>query len=60
MQLFFMVFGLMLVFEGILPFLAPDMWRRMVTSVLLQNKKGVRLFGLMSMLIGLGILYLLR
>ncbi len=52
--------GLVFVFEGLLPFLAPRFWRRMIQQIMIQNDKAVRVFGLMSMLTGVGILYILR
>ncbi len=54
--------GLALVFviEGILPFVAPQRWRDMVKQVSELDDKSLRGFGLFSMLLGLGLLYLIR
>lgn len=53
-------FCLMLVIEGILPFLYPHRWRQMVATLANVDDKNLRFMGLVSMLIGLGLLYLLR
>jgi uncharacterized protein YjeT (DUF2065 family) len=58
MQLFFMALGLMFVLEGILPFLAPRMWRHMIQNIMMQDDKTLRIFGLVIMLVGLAVLYL--
>lgn len=53
-------FALVLVIEGIMPFLSPDGWRRMMLSVSQLDDRALRLAGLISMLVGAGLLYLLR
>ncbi|EKD54392.1 MAG: hypothetical protein ACD_60C00087G0004 [uncultured bacterium] len=60
MQLFLMAIALVFVLEGLLPFLAPHLWRRVMQNMLIQPDKTVRMIGLVSMLIGLGLLYLLN
>mgnify|MGYP003151707822 FL=1 len=52
-------FCLLLIIEGIIPFLYPDRWRRLLETVSTTDDKMLRLVGLFSMLLGLGILYLL-
>ncbi|MGD9000608.1 MAG: DUF2065 domain-containing protein [Granulosicoccaceae bacterium] len=52
--------ALVLVIEGIMPFLSPDGWRRMMLSVSQLDDRALRLAGLISMLAGAGLLYLLR
>lgn len=47
--------GLLLVFEGILPFLSPSVWRRFVQQMFMQSDKAIRIMGLISMLIGLAV-----
>ena len=49
--------ALMLVFEGLLPFLSPAAWRRMFQRVTAMSDGQIRFVGLMS--IGLGLLLLL-
>lgn len=57
-HLFFVALGLVFVMEGFLPFLTPRIWRRIMQQMIIQSDKALHLFGLISMLIGLGILYL--
>lgn len=52
--------ALMLVIEGIIPFLNPDALRRMLASVAQMDDRSVRLAGLISMLTGLAVLYWVR
>ena len=51
--------SLMLVIEGILPFLYPGRWRRLVTRLAEINDGQLRLAGLCSMLSGVALLYLI-
>ncbi|WP_220811561.1 DUF2065 domain-containing protein [Pseudomonas paralcaligenes] len=53
-------FCLMLVLEGILPFLYPQRWRRAVTQLAQLPDRRLRLMGLISMLLGTALLYLLH
>ncbi|WP_027329354.1 DUF2065 domain-containing protein [Marinimicrobium agarilyticum] len=53
-------FCLMLVIEGIIPFLYPQRWRQLVASLALVNDRRLRMMGLVSMLIGAGLLLVLR
>lgn len=55
---FFAAISLVFVLEGILPFLAPRAWRRAMQQMMMQSDKTLRICGLVSMLIGLGLLYL--
>ncbi|MDG1311962.1 MAG: DUF2065 domain-containing protein [Porticoccaceae bacterium] len=48
--------GLMLVFEGIMPFLSPSRWHNMAEVLATADDKSMRLIGLLSMLLGLGLL----
>lgn len=50
----------MLVIEGLLPFLAPNGFRRLLLQVASQNSRQLRLTGLMSMLSGVVLLYLVN
>ena len=52
--------ALLLVFEGILPFLNPRGWRRTVFSIASLRDRDLRLAGAVSMLLGVGLLYLVR
>jgi uncharacterized protein len=49
-------FALYLVLEGIFPFVSPDgLKRRLLSMSMLQNRT-LRIYGLVSMLVGLGLL----
>lgn len=50
--------ALMLVFEGLLPFLSPGSWRRTFERVLLLSDGQLRFLGLCSIVIGLLLLSL--
>ena len=52
--------ALMLVFEGILPFLNPARFRNMVRMLDQMEDNMVRRIGFISMLAGVGLLYLVR
>ena len=52
--------GLMLVLEGALPFLAPTMWRETFRKLLELSDGQLRFMGLISMLLGLGIVFVTR
>ena len=59
-QLLLTAVALMLVFEGILPFLAPGMWRETFRRLTELSDGQIRFIGLTSMLIGLLMLYFVR
>lgn len=44
--------GLVLVFEGLLPFVSPAGWRRVFSQMLTLRDGQIRFFGLISVLIG--------
>jgi hypothetical protein len=50
--------ALLFVIEGIMPFLAPGLMRRMLLEVARQDNRSLRVTGLVSMLVGVGLLYL--
>ena len=52
--------SLMLIFEGVLPFLVPNRLRVVALTVLQLNDRALRAVGLISMALGLGILYWVR
>lgn len=49
--------ALVLIIEGVLPFLSPRAWRQMIVGVAQQQDKAIRSVGLGSMLLGLALLY---
>lgn len=52
--------ALLLVFEGMLPFLSPDGWRQAMIQAGKLSDKTLRIIGLVSMLVGVLILYLVH
>jgi uncharacterized protein YjeT (DUF2065 family) len=55
-----MAFGLMLVIEGVMPFLAPAQWREMLRRVGALADGQIRFFGLAMMVAGIAVLALAR
>jgi hypothetical protein len=55
-----LAFALMLIIEGLLPLLAPSAWREMFRRVTELRTGQIRFFGLASILIGLGLFWLLQ
>lgn len=53
-------FALMLVIEGVLPFLMPMLWRDTFRRLTEMSDGQLRFIGLTSMLVGLLLLYLAR
>ncbi len=51
---------LMLVLEGILPFLYPRRWRETIVQLAQLSDRQLRIVGLSSMLLGTALLYLLH
>ena len=57
---FLMALALMLIIEGVLPFLAPNLWRETFRRITRMSDGQIRFFGLTSMLIGVLLLFLVR
>ncbi len=53
-------FCLMLVLEGIMPFLMPHRWRDIADKLAKMDDRTMRMMGLFSMLLGAGLLFLLK
>jgi len=51
-------FSLVLVIEGIIPFLYPSRWRRLVAQLAVVDDRTLRTVGFISMLSGVGLLFL--
>ena len=51
---------LVLVIEGIIPFLYPRRWRQMVMALADVSDRDMRIAGFMSMVVGSGLLYLIN
>lgn len=56
---FWQALALFLVFEGLLPFVTPGGWRRMVAQVAQLQDGQIRFIGLISMVCGLVCLWVL-
>ncbi|MCV0441249.1 MAG: DUF2065 family protein [Hydrogenophaga sp.] len=52
-ELFWYALALVLVFEGLLPLLAPTLWRRVFTDLMRLRDGQLRFFGLISLGSGL-------
>jgi len=52
--------ALMLVFEGMLPFISPKSWRNAMSQAAQQPDNVLRILGFLSMLAGVIVLYLVR
>ena len=52
--------ALMLVLEGLMPFLKPELLRRMVEMLAQMDDRSIRMAGLGSMLTGVVLLYVVR
>jgi uncharacterized protein YjeT (DUF2065 family) len=57
---FWLAMALVLVIEGLFPFLSPPGWRRMFTQILQLSDGQIRFFGLCSILAGALWLFWLR
>ena len=55
-----MAFALMLVIEGLFPFLAPSAWRETFRRLMQLSDGQIRFFGLSSMLAGLTLLLIAK
>ena len=51
---------LVMVIEGVMPFLNPQSWRNMIFKVVQLNDRSLRIMGFVSMLIGVGMLYVVN
>jgi uncharacterized protein YjeT (DUF2065 family) len=51
---------LILIIEGMAPFIHPARWRKLVTAMTAIKDRQLRAFGLVSMLLGLAVLSLLN
>jgi uncharacterized protein YjeT (DUF2065 family) len=46
-------FGLMLIFEGVMPFVSPQGWRDKMAQLLVLQDGQIRFFGLVCMVVGI-------
>jgi len=54
------VISLVMIFEGILPFLNPELWKKFMLLILKQSNLFLRIMGLISMISGVFLLYVFR
>jgi len=59
-EIFLPALALMLVLEGLLPFLAPVAWREAFSRMIQMKDGQIRFMGLVSMLVGLILLLITR
>lgn len=59
-ELLLSAFALVFVIEGMLPFINPKWWRKMILTIMTQPDSALRLFGLVNMLLGLLLLYFIK
>ncbi|MEO7940833.1 MAG: DUF2065 domain-containing protein [Burkholderiaceae bacterium] len=59
-DVFWLALALVLVIEGLLPFLSPAHWKRMFLQMAQLQDGQIRFFGLCSILVGLLLIWLLR
>jgi uncharacterized protein len=57
---FIMALALMLILEGVLPFLAPSLWRDTFRRIIQMSDGQIRFVGLSSMIVGLLLLLWIR
>jgi uncharacterized protein YjeT (DUF2065 family) len=57
---FLMALALMLILEGVLPFLAPNLWRDTFRKITQMTDGQIRFVGLSSMIVGLLLLWWAR
>ena len=55
---FWTALALVLVIEGLMPFISPGGWRRMFTQIMQMTDGQIRFFGLLSIVAGLLMLWL--
>lgn len=60
LPIFLTAIALVLVIEGILPFLAPQAWKRMMFQLASQSDRAIRIIGLISLLLGALLMYLVH
>ena len=58
MDLLWSALALVLVIEGLMPFVSPGTWRRMFAQILQMSDGQIRFFGLCSVVLGLFVLWL--
>ena len=57
---FLSAIALVLVLEGIMPFVSPEKWKRLLFMVTQKNNQPLRIMGFISMMLGLVVLTLVH
>lgn len=57
---FLTALALLLIFEGIMPFASPEQWKTVLRTITETNASKIRVFGLISMISGLVMLYVVH
>ena len=60
LQNFVIAFCLMLIIEGMIPFIAPDLWRTLLLTLKDMDDNQIRLFGLALMVSGTALLLIIN
>lgn len=56
-QVLISAIALVFIFEGLLPFIFPSFWRRMMSEAVKLDEKQLRLMGLFSIAVGMLVLF---
>jgi uncharacterized protein len=59
-QMVLKAIALVLIIEGVTPFLYPIKWRQLVQQLSMIDNNTLRLIGFASMVLGVGLLYLIK
>ena len=60
MSILLAALGIAIFLEGVVPFLSPRLFRQGLFTMLQVSDRGIRLMGLVAILIGVGIVYLVH
>ena len=59
-EIFFTAIALLLVMEGILPFAAPALWRKLLLRMADRDESSIRKTGLITLILGVAIMCLVH
>lgn len=57
---FLSAFALVLVLEGLMPFAAPERWKRLLRKIIEQDERSLRIAGFFSMIVGVILLTIIH
>ena len=49
--------ALLLVLEGLMPFISPSSWKQMISAIMQMSDEALRIAGFLSMMAGVALLY---